>query len=292
VTQGASGASVELGLPSGENYWMLPARGGPAEAALQADLTSQPSGVYDFELTAGLARYVPSLGRFVGGLGGESMPVVSVNAVNSPFGSGWNLAGLQQIVANADGSALLIDGGGTTLLFQPPATTGGPFVSPPGDFSTVLKLPDGTFQRTLKDQTVYSFNARGQLALMRDRNGNQTRYLYDADGRLMTIVDPVNLQTTFSYTGNLVTGITDPAQRTTVLQYDGAGNLMAVIDPDQSERKWEYDGNHLMTAEIDKRGNRDQDSYDFAGRAMSSLRADGSTVQVNPAPIQGLFPAD
>jgi YD repeat-containing protein len=291
VTQGSRGGSAEVGMPSGENYWMLPAGGGPVEAALQTDLTAQPSGVYDFELSAGLVKFVPGTGRFAGRLGRESMPVVSVNAIDSPFGSGWSLAGWQQVVANADGSVLLIDGGGTTLLFQPPTTAGGPYIDPPGDFSTLVKRNDGTFQRTLKDQTVYSFNAQGQLALVRDRNGNQTQYLYDADGRLTTIVDPVNLQTTFSYTGNLVTGITDPAQRTTLLQYDGAGNLVAIIDPDQSERKWEYDGNHLMTAEIDKRGNRDQDFYDFADRAMSSLRADGSTVTVNPAEVQGLFPA-
>jgi RHS repeat-associated protein len=292
VTTGAGGAAGELGLPSGENYWLLPAGDGPVAAALQADLTAQPSGVYDFELSAGLVRYLPGTGRFVGTLGSASMPVVSVNAAGSPFGSGWSLAGLQQVVENADGSVLLIDGAGTTLLFQPPTTTGGPYVSPAGDFSTLVKLPNGTFQRTLKDQTVYSFNDQGQLALVQDRNGNQTQYLYDSSGRLTTIVDPAGLRTTFAYTGNLVTTITDPAQRTTVLQYDAAGNLVAVIDPDQSMQQWQYDGNHLLTAEIDKRGNRDQDFYDFAGRAMSSSRADGSTVQVAPAEVQGLFPAD
>src|SRR5262249_46133548 len=183
------------------------------EAALQADLTSQASGLYTFDLSAGLIRYDHSLGRFVGRLGRESMPVVSVNEINSPFGSGWGLAGLQQGVQDADGSVLLIDGGGSTLLFQPPATTGGPYVSPAGDFSTLVQLADGTFRRTLKDQTVYSFDAQGQLATVRDRNGNQTQYVYDTGGRLTTIIDPVGLQTTFSYTGNLVTGITAPARR-------------------------------------------------------------------------------
>jgi RHS repeat-associated protein len=292
VSQGGSGATAELGLPSGENYWLLPANGGPVEAALQADLTSQPSGVYDFTLSAGLIRYVPSLGRFAGRLGSESMPVVSVNAINSSFGSGWSLAGWQQVVTNADGSVLLIDGDGTTLLFQPPTATGGPYVSPAGDFSTLAKRADGTFQRTLKDQTVYRFNAQGQLASVTDRHGNQTQYLYDANGGLATIQDPVGLQTTFHYTGSLVTSITDPAQRTTVLQYNGDGNLTGIIDPDLSERHWDYDDSHQMTAEIDKRNNRDEDSYDFAGRANHSFRADGSTVDVAPAEVQGLFPAD
>src|SRR5262249_2529261 len=119
-----------------------------------------------------------------------------------------------------------------------------------------------------------------------------TQFFYDAGGRLTTLQDPVGLQTLFSYTGNRVTGITDPAQRTTILQYDAAGNLAAVIDPDMSQRQWHYDGNHRMTLEIDKRGNTDQAFYDFAGRADHSLRADGSVVQVAPVAVQGLFPAD
>jgi RHS repeat-associated protein len=292
VTMGSSGAVAGSGLASGYNYWLLPTNGGPVEAALQTDLSSQPSGVYAYELSSGVMRYVPSLGRFIGGLADQSIPVVSVNAIDSPFGSGWGLAGLQQIVENADGSVLLIDGDGTTLLFQAPSTPGAPYMSPGGDFSTLVKRADGTFQRTLKDQTVYRFNAQNQLATVTDRNGNQSQYLYDANGRLMTLVDPVGLQTTFTYTGPRITGITDPANRTTQLQYDPDGNLMGVIDPDMSARHWEYDTQHHMTAEIDKLNNRDQDFYNFAGRGYHSLRADGSTVDVAPVEMQGLFPAD
>src|SRR5262249_47288976 len=132
-SQGSSGASATFGLASGYNYWKLPTNGGDVEAALQTDLTTQPSGLYLYELSTGLMRYVPSEGRYVGRLSATSMPVVSVNAIDSVFGSGWGLAGLEQIVPNADGSVLLIDGDGTTLLFQPPAAPGGPYVAPAGD---------------------------------------------------------------------------------------------------------------------------------------------------------------
>ena len=290
VTTGAAGAVAEFGMPSGENYWKLPAGGGPIDVALQADLSSQRTGVYNLELSVGLTRFVPGTNDVTGGFSSESMPVVSVNTSASAFGSGWSLGGLQQVVENSDQSLLLVDGDGTTLLFEPPTTPGGPYVDPAGDFSTLVELPDGTFRRTLTDQTVYNFNFQGQLASMRDRNGNQTQYLYDVAGRLTTILDPVGLRTTFSYTGNLVTGITDPDQHTTVLKYDGAGNLVAVINPDQSERQWAYDANHLLTVDTDQRGNRDQDFYDFAGRGVSSLRSDGSTVQVSPAEVNGLYP--
>src|SRR5262249_32891328 len=143
------GASVAFGLGAGSNYFRLPADGS-VEAALQTDLTAEPSGVYAYRLSTGLMRFVQ--GHYVGHLSTQSMPVVSANEIDIPFGSGWGLDGLQQIVENADGSVLLIDGGGTSLLFQPPATADGPFVSPSGDFSTLVKLQGGTFQRTLKDQ--------------------------------------------------------------------------------------------------------------------------------------------
>src|SRR5262249_45818164 len=150
---------------------------------------------------------------------------------------------------------------------------------------------DGTFRRTLKNQTVYAFDAGGRLATVTDRNGNQTSYQYDASGRLAAIVDPVGLTTTFTYAGNQVT-VTDPSLRVTTLHLHGNGNLTGATDPDQTGRQWEYDNQHHLTAEFDKRGNRDQDRYDFAGRAVASQRADGSTVQVAPTETRGLFPAD
>jgi RHS repeat-associated protein len=290
---GFTGAS-QFGLQANENFWKLPDGGGPVEAALQADLRSQPSGEYVTELATGLLRLAPARGsvpaHFAGALQPRLDTLVSVNGIGSAFGSGWDLVGHQQLVEDPDGSVLLIDGGGSQLLFSPPPHPGDPYVSPAGDFSTLVRLPDGTFQRTLKDQTVCAFDDAGRLATVTDRNGNQTRYQYDLGDRLVAIVDPVGLETTFTYAAGQV-AITDPAQRVTTLHLDDQGNLVAVTDPDGSERHWEYDGQHHLTAEIDKRGNRDQDFYDFAGRAVASHRADGSTVQIAPAQTHGLFPA-
>jgi YD repeat-containing protein len=63
------------------------------------------------------------------------------------------------------------------------------------------------------------------LSIVRDRHGNQTRYIYNTAGKLSQIIDPVNLTTNFAYTGDRVTSITDPANRVTRLAYDTAGNL-------------------------------------------------------------------
>ena len=78
----------------------------------------------------------------------------------------------------------------------------------------------------MTDQMVYSFNADNKIASVSDRNGNTTQYIYNNEGNISTIIDPVGLETNFSYTNGLVTSISDPGDRETVLEYDTAGNLI------------------------------------------------------------------
>ncbi len=248
-------AGGEYGLDGGEHFWSLPGNGGLADAALQADMRFLSSGRYDYELTRGLLQ-LNDENLFSGSTSTSSGRLLHVNRIDSPFGNGWGLAEWQELVENPDGSVLLIDGNGGELLFEASATGDG-YESPRGDFSTLERLPNGTFQRTMKDRTVYSFNGQNQLARMVDRNGNETEYVYTG-GQLSKIVDPVGLETTFTYTNGRVTAIADPAGRVTLLEYDAAGNLTRITDPDGTRRTWEYDANNHMIAEIDKRGNREE----------------------------------
>src|SRR5262249_15391886 len=149
-----------LGLQGGENFFALPTSGA-ADAALQVDLSGRPSGEYEYTLTTGVRRFDGK--EFVGPTATSKGTLVVVNSINSPFGSGWGLAGLQQLVVNPDNTVLLIDGDGTQLLFRPPATPGGAYIDPLGDMSMLERLHDGTFRRTLPDQTTYVFNAQNIL---------------------------------------------------------------------------------------------------------------------------------
>ena len=278
----------KYGLDGGEHIWSIPETPGDVDAALQADLRDFESGVYDYTIESGIYVFQDKL--FRGTSSTNEGELIHVNTIDSSFGSGWGLAGLQEIVEAPDESVLLIDGDGSELLFESSPIDEGVYISPPGDFSTLEKLDDGTFQRTMTDQTVYDFNANNQLVSMVDRNGNQTQYVYDAEQRLTEIIDPVGLVTTFTYNANsLVSEITDPAGRVTQLEYDELGNLTRITDPDGTNRTWEYDANHHMTAEVDQRGHREEATYDFAGRATEGIRKDGSTVQVAPAQVQGLY---
>jgi RHS repeat-associated protein len=277
----------EYGLSGGEHFWRV--RNGDIDAALMADLTDLPSGRYPYELDAGLYSLNPTNQRFGGSSARSQGALLHVNAVQGPFGSGWGLAGLMQLVESNDGSVLWIDGNGSELLFAPPSSVGASYVSPPGDFSTLEKLQDGTFRRTVKDRTVYTFDAQNRLSAMTDRNGNATRYEYDHDGLLSKITDPVGLETAFTATNGRITAITDPAGRVTQLRYDAAGNLLRVIDPDNSQRTWTYDRRHHMTGETDQRGQKEKTLWDEFGRVAQGVAKDGTITRVSPAQVRGLY---
>lgn len=286
-------AGGQYGLTGSEHFWSIPkavrsARPLRIDASLQVDLRSQPSGQYQYSLQRSIQPFDRVSPQFSPLLELETGKLLVVNSIDSPFGSGWRLAGLQELVQNEDGSVLLIDGNGSKQLFQAPAQSGAPYGSPHGDFSKLEQLADGTFRRMLKDQTTYTFNPQNQLEQVSDRQGNETDYLYDGAGQLTKIVDPVGLETTLTYTGNKVSAISDPVGRVTRLEYDTTGNLIQIIDPDGAQYIWEYDADHHMTANIDPRGNRGQDFYDFAGRATRATRKDSSVVEVTPVEVKGL----
>ena len=271
------------GLTGGENFWTYN-QTDRVDAALQADLRSFPSGIYSYTVNAGFLRR--DANGFTGSLSTPSQSqIISVNSIDSPFGAGWGIAGLQNIMVANTGTALLIDGGGSQLRFL--SSGGGAYLSPPGDF-TKLERVGGLFRRTTPDQTVYQFNADNQLATITDRNSNVTTYQYSA-GKLVGIQDSVELTTTFAYRGARVSTITDPAGRITALEYDIRGNLTSVTDPDGARRTYGYDADHHKVSETDPLGRQDQTSYGFHGRAVGGMRYDASHIQIDALQTQGLL---
>jgi len=116
------------------------------------------------------------------------------------------------------------------------ADPNGGFLSPAGDFTTLTENPDSTFTRRLKDGTQIHFDALGRQILVVDRNGNTTTYAYDGTSdRVVTITDPVGLQTTFAYgPDNKLDTMTDPANRVTTFDHDANGDLIAITEPDNT----------------------------------------------------------
>ena len=277
-----------LGLSGGEHLWSLPANGGNIKAALQVDLRDVPSGRYTSTITQGLQLL--SNDSLVGATSTSEYKILHVNTMASPFGAGWGLAGLQEIVENSDGSAMIINGDGGEKLFDAPPQASAAYVSPPGDFSTLVKLQDNSFRRTDENGTVYEFNTARQLVSVTNRLEKATTFQYDAQQRLTSITDFTGLVTQFAYTGDKVSAITDPAGRVTQLEYDAAGNLTQVTDPDGTSDQYAYDAGHHLTMKQDKLGRQEQLFYDFAGRLERSVAADGSERRFAPLQTQGLLP--
>lgn len=274
------------GLDGGFHFWQLPAGGGDLSGALQADLSTLPSGRYPYRLDSGLMQLNDDMQAF-GTLASTESFVVHVNTLDSDFGAGWGLAGHQQIIVNDDQTVLLVDGNGEEAVFHP-TLDANRFDSPTGDFSRLERTPEG-FRRTLKDGTVYAFNGNNLLASVIDRNQREIRYVYN-EGRLAGIIDPVGLETRFEYENGKVVRIIDPANRVTQFRHDANGDLIQIIDPDQTNRSWDYDSRHLLTGETTKRGFREATTYDAFGRVSRGIRADGSEIGLRPAEIAGLDP--
>ncbi|MEG5025164.1 MULTISPECIES: FG-GAP-like repeat-containing protein, partial [unclassified Microcoleus] len=277
----------QYSLTGGEHFWSMPDGGGFIDAALQVDMSALPSGQYDYTINSGIRRFTGTI--FAGSSTDTKDKLVSVNTINSPFGSGWGIAGWQELVENSDASVLLIDGDGSDLVFDKSTAAGGGYVSPPGDFSKLEKLADGTFTRTLTDKTVYSFNTDKRLVSVKEANGDETKYTYNSSGELSQIIDVAGLITKLTYANGKVSQIEDPAGRLTKLEYDAAGNLLHIVDPDTKARTFSYDSERHITKEVDKRGFSEQTLYDFAGRATGGIRKDGSQLQVAPVQVQGLY---
>ncbi len=212
--------------------------------------------------------------------------VIVNNQINSPFGAGWTLDGLQRLYDQnrEDGRVLITEGNGASIVLDPTGATG----RTNSDFTTIVKNNDNSFTRTTKNGIKAHFDANGLHTSTVDRNGNTTTFSYDSNSLLTTITDPVGLVTTLNYQDGLLSSVTDPAGRVTTFQHDIHGNLTKIIDPNGSESTYEYDAKRLLIKEIEPTGNEHTINYDFAGRFKSFIFADGSTKHLLPNIVKGL----
>ena len=112
------------------------------------------------------------------------------------------------------------------------------------------------------DGIVYSYDADGRLASVRNENGVTTAYEYDALGRLTAVIQPL-ATTRFGYDPqNNLTSVTDPNGAVTTFAYDGLGRLLSQSNP---LTRYGYDpaGNLIVIGETAR-------TYDAANRITSS----------------------
>jgi YD repeat-containing protein len=214
-----------------------------------------------------------------------SVDLVSQSA--SPFGAGWSLSNVSQIVS-VSGGVILVQPGGTSLWFangQPSGT----YVTPAGDFSTLVQNTGGTWTRTLPDGTQINFNSSGLQTSIVDRVGNTTTFAYNGQSQLTALTDMNGQVTSFAYNGSgKVTGITDPANRTATLAYS-SGQTTAITGPDNKTWNYTYVSNNLLKTLKDPDNHTTTFGYNPAGLVTQVTQPDGVVVKAQPEQAQGLL---
>jgi RHS repeat-associated protein len=173
---------------------------------------------------------------------------------DGPMGFGWTHTYLLHTAETApDDMVKVFNADGSGSFFKPNGD--GTYEAPKGDFRTLTKNADGTFQLKGKFGDLFNFNAAGKLTTIEDRHGNVISLNYDVIGLLETITDASGQITTFSYDGNnRIASITDPAGRSVFYGYDNAGNLTSVTNIGGFETIYAYDAEHNLTTVTDPAG--------------------------------------
>jgi len=241
--------------------------------------------------------------------GSTPLRVLLENDRSSVFGAGWTVAGQQTIHVQSNGDVMITDGMGAISYFKlntPGCVQSCTFTSPSGDYTALTTKAVDQFgrhyDRRYPDGTTYEFLGGGALAGIYDKNGNQTVYWYDSEGRDSLISDP--LGSSFSYGMHFAYGsgtdgwkagairqIYDPYGRYTWFGVDANNDQRQIEDPMGGQYGGIlltiyafYNTQHQLIANIDRHQAAWHFGYDFAGKLLAdttpAVLADGVTQGV------------
>lgn len=209
---------------------------------------------------------------------------MSMPDYNGPLGLNWSHTYDIFLTVNSDGSVVLQDGIGSKSFYT---KSGSSYVSPPGDFSTLVKNGDNSYTITYRDGQKKNFRSDGKITSLADRFNNSISFTYtgsdltgitDQTGRITTIIydqtttphrissitDPNGKVYDFAYQGSTLYRVTNPAADPAVSPergyweyvYDppGSGYLKSKRDPKGNTSQYTYLGDHRMEKAIDPEG--------------------------------------
>lgn len=202
--------------------------------------------------------------------------VLVINARNSPYGSGWIISGIQQVIPGSNG-VFLLEGDGTARWFTYPgsclqgqgqAAEYCAYTSPDGDFGRLSRSSvTGKYRRYTPDGVEMEFSADGRLTTI--WGAGTTQFTYHGDGRLATVTDPAGMAITLGYDGaGKLAWIQDPAGRTVTTRVTAAGVLDQICDPAGCGWNAEYDASRRLSWRSVRGGAR----WDYEYDAWGSIR--------------------
>ena len=122
---------------------------------------------YDWKVKV-LASYAGLPNPVVSSVSGTADIVVRNVANNFYYGTGWGIAGIDQLVPVCMG-VMWVTGTGDARYFA--ANGDGTFTGPPQETGTLTQHSDGSYTYVTPDQTVETFNAQGLEVSVVDRHG-------------------------------------------------------------------------------------------------------------------------
>src|SRR5262249_25013519 len=156
--------------------------------ANSVNTTVSSTGLYDWQLDIHVTfDSSPAVDRSVSGTAAvvrrDSTLVGPGYQTASPYGPGWSLAGVDQLVAFSDG-VLYVYGAGGSRFFS--SAGGGSFTSPDNSFGCLVQNGDNTYTYTAKDQTRVEFDSSGLQTQRVETHNLALTYTYSS-GLLSTI---------------------------------------------------------------------------------------------------------
>ncbi len=221
----------------------------------------------------------------------------STGAATAGMGAAWShnqAVRIQQTGASgvAGSSARVLFGDGSTHAFTWSAATGS--WSPSNSADTLSQGPSGLLYQRLDDDSRWQFDAAGKLLTVTQRNGWVATYSYSTSstpsnvapvtGLLISVANQFGRALGLTYNAaSQLESVTTPEGQTYRYQYDGAtasARLTTATFPGAVSKTYLYENTafaQLLTGMVDESGNRLASyAYDSQGRGISTQYAGGA----------------
>ncbi len=166
----------------------------------------------------------------------------SQRAFNGPLGYGWYYNFYIRLQKLSNNNILMIDGEtGRKNEFSYNTYAPNIFYSPNGIYAELVRNTDGTHTLTKPNGTKYNFDIEGKLSSIVDRNNNTMSFTYDPAGKLPIIGRSgyfINISIGLLAMDYRLKTITDAVGRSYQLNYNIDGRISSITD--YAGRTWTY----------------------------------------------------
>ena len=157
-----------------------------------------------------------------------------------------------------------------------------------------------------QNKVIIDWDDKDNPVRIEDEKGHVTQATFDEQGHILTLTDPLNRTTSYTYDPvfGYVTSITDPENNVTTFTYDDRGNMEEMLLPSGGLYEYTYDPNGLLASETDPNGATVEYDYDSFGHLSNMLDPLNETTiyeydprgnlmrTVNPSGVESLMAWD